>query len=889
MSANPNPAPVVSDLRRWLHSIGVSDTAITEFGIAPLDEAINKKIVHDYRKNYATLAVAYPCMTTTGKTVYRVRQQVEPKDDSNVYSKRHMKTVSPKKPETDEAIKELGELFLYGWAAGKLRDAVKAANGVLNLFEGEKSAWVHFSLTGALNVSAIFGSGNAKLLPTDILKTIGVTQINFYADHDEDDGKEKGAGYKAAWHIWKRCTDAGIECHIYWLKDLAKSRDGFDTVDLAKDLSFVASDYQAAFKALPEMPADELMLYAPPPPAPHRSGESWDTESLFERYIQDVVRSLERRDGRYASRKNSATVKAGCPCGVHTHGETNAHGRISWRNGFPVFLCDVQGSVSWQEIGKAVNQDWEQYKTAERFKQQQDRVLDDAGLTRLVNPKTAEDKIRQFPATTETPAASTTKAAEPLKAPEAPSMPPAPLNIVTAPPKTESAPAPILAQPALYDQALEEHLLGNILRVPKWCKRLKIEPKLFGYSPAQVTAVGITKLMSDGIDITYTGVCAKLRELGFMENVGEAWLKKIHDGAHDDQQTQALFDQVSELAFRREIKAGAPKLTEIADNIHINRDGRLGRIQNLFNDLMGKTLKRDVSVSDIAASIRDYNEEKIFNPDKVRGIATPYNRLTNVLGGLKKGRYMVIGAFTSNGKTTLMFNLGAHALLKERKPNGEPYRILFVSLEMTEDDVVEAFMNYPASMPVAMPEWVKGLSPAQQEEQLLWMDVLSRTKEIAKYENYLHITNANTPAKIRAKIEEIRTEYGEVDMVFVDYLQLMTADKPSGNKTLDIETISRDLKLIANEYKIHVTTATQYPKDASGRDLEDASKWASGIIQDADVVLQIYSETGKSTEGRFVPIWGDVEFRVTKIRKGLPAVCLMTFYRESGIFAERQE
>lgn len=875
MTAQPiatTNTPTIS-WRKWLNAQGITDTAIAEFGIVPIEDS-----GIPYRDNYASVAVAYPCVTTKFEVVMRVRQIPEANDPNNKYCKRHLKESAPSKKD------EQGDLLLYSWGSGKLAAAIKAAKGVLNLFESPKNAWVHFALTGDKNVSALFGTGNGKLLPTDALTAMGVTKVNYYPDHD-------APGYSAAYSVAERCRTAGIACTVYTLENHAAKRGGFDTADLALELGLSVEKYNQVMASLQPMSPDDLALYAPPPAPPARLPSDKYDDSLWDSYVADVERALVRRDGKYAQWKAGATAKGVCPCGQHKHGETNPNGRISERSGYKVFLCDVQGSLDWRDVGSALGVSWDAFKADHNYHAQQDKILDDFGIKRqfekaplnivtLPSNNTADkqeggENISANPSTPVTTAKSENAEKAPLNA------------------KSTAAPAPVkndtsvvFQKPPMYDRALEENLIGNVLREPRWWLKLKsvLSPRSFGTQEAQVVW-GIMERLDRAV--TYATVVAELNRTGLMPSVTEAWLKRVYDGACALEQTEALAERVADFENQRTVYATGERLRDIALNVHIDREGRDGRVRDAVGDLIAPARRKQQTSREIAVEMFDMMEAMLFDPTRLRGLSTGWAGVDAITNGWRDDSYVVFAAPTSGGKSSAMFNSAAHTLIKARKANGAQHRVYICSREMSKVSVLQAL--FQTIMPINYHQLRRGdISKDHAKVAAFWEEVVLKYGEFGRYIDYLHLSDVSTCSAIRNDIDQIALDTGELpSLIITDYLQRMNADKPTASAVTNLESISKGLKDINMDYRIPVLTATQYHRGASGEGLE-GSKGASQIEQDADIYINIKSELGSTPEGRRqYAVWDDVRFLVDKNRGGTLGEVEMEFFRNTTTFVER--
>lgn len=211
-------------------------------------------------------------------------------------------------------------------------------------------------------------------------------------------------------------------------------------------------------------------------------------------------------------------------------------------------------------------------------------------------------------------------------------------------------------------------------------------------------------------------------------------------------------------------------------------------------------------------------------------IPTSLSRLDIKLGGgLKGGRFYVIGARPGVGKSALMGNMAVHAIR-------QGYRALYVSLEMDAREIVTRMISS-----------VSGVTIGRMEGKMLSDDDYTAVVEsyaLMPGERFRFSTMARTPDAVRRAALRMRAHEG-LDVVFVDYLQLLHADGKTSSRVEAVGEISRSLKLLAMELGIPVVTAAQLNRvsanTGSAPKLSDLRESGS-IEQDADVVILLHAK-----------------------------------------------
>jgi replicative DNA helicase len=221
----------------------------------------------------------------------------------------------------------------------------------------------------------------------------------------------------------------------------------------------------------------------------------------------------------------------------------------------------------------------------------------------------------------------------------------------------------------------------------------------------------------------------------------------------------------------------------------------------------------------------------------VTGIKTGLIDLDVLLLGIEKQENVVVAAMTGKGKTSLLFDIARHNVLKQKK------NVAIFSLEMSGEEVARRFIAQEAQI-----ESTKIKTGALSREEWIRFN-----ETIELYENrgriFLSDVRNLTPNTLRAKCLKLQREYG-IDLVILDYLQLMSGGGNFANRALEVGHISRQNKILAGELDVPVISAAQLNRNVDQRaekrpTLSDL-KESSGIEQDANTVIFLhFDEYGK--------------------------------------------
>ena len=226
------------------------------------------------------------------------------------------------------------------------------------------------------------------------------------------------------------------------------------------------------------------------------------------------------------------------------------------------------------------------------------------------------------------------------------------------------------------------------------------------------------------------------------------------------------------------------------------------------------------------------------------------------------------------GKTALMVNLAVNAALKESA------HVAIFSLEMSDDQLTRRMMSSMSH--VDLQKVISSNLEAQE-----WTKLLEGVNVLDKLNIYIDDTAGISPLELKAKARRLKAQQG-LDLIVIDYLQLMEIKGRSENRTQEISAISRSLKAIAKELEVPVVALSQLSRATELRGdkrpiLSDLRE-SGAIEQDADVVLFLYRDEyyNKDTEKRNVG-----EVIIAKHRNGPTGVVELTFLPQFTKFVNK--
>lgn len=254
----------------------------------------------------------------------------------------------------------------------------------------------------------------------------------------------------------------------------------------------------------------------------------------------------------------------------------------------------------------------------------------------------------------------------------------------------------------------------------------------------------------------------------------------------------------------------------------------------IFDIVMQRTGGDDLKhIKEVLSATYEQMEEFARLKGGVSGVPTGFYALDNMLTGLHGGELVLVGARPSMGKTSFAINVLSNAARKGA-------RVAFFSLEMPREQIAMRILCGDSR--VNLQSVRKGL--LRDED---WMKLARSLAPLAATNIYIDDTSGLTPGQMRSRCRRLMMDHG-LDMIMVDYLQLMGSDKKAESRQVEVSEISRTLKAIARELNVPLVALAQLSRANEKRgagglkpmlsDLRDSGS----IEQDADVVMFLHRE-----------------------------------------------
>jgi replicative DNA helicase len=268
----------------------------------------------------------------------------------------------------------------------------------------------------------------------------------------------------------------------------------------------------------------------------------------------------------------------------------------------------------------------------------------------------------------------------------------------------------------------------------------------------------------------------------------------------------------------------------------------------------------------------------------ITGVPTGFQTLDKNTLGLQPGQLIVLAARPSVGKTAFALNIASHAAAKGGK------RVAFFSLEMPSEQLALRMLASEAKL-----DW-RRISQGMLSSYD-WTKIAAQGDRLSAASLWLDDNFVLSPVELRSKCRKLKRENGSIDLVMIDYLQLMHApsDRANQSREQEIATISRSLKSLAKELECPVVALSQLNRGVEKRKGEPPMlsdlRESGAIEQDADIVMFLHrneEDNEKVQQGQSSGDTLEVDLIVAKQRQGPTCTIPLVFFKTTTFFAEME-
>jgi replicative DNA helicase len=392
------------------------------------------------------------------------------------------------------------------------------------------------------------------------------------------------------------------------------------------------------------------------------------------------------------------------------------------------------------------------------------------------------------------------------------------------------------AQGMPHSREAEEAVIGAVLINPEIYYDLAqfLNPDDFYLHRLRFVWEAFTGLHEKRIKIDFLTVSNELESMSRLEEIGGgAYLTALLNQVPTTLHAEDYGRIVESHSVRRKMLTAANQIATLAYQESSSIETVMGEAEKAIFNVSERKLRHEVMpIRSVLSDFYDRIDELSRRDDDIVGVPTGFTDLDKMLGGLQPSDLLIVAGRPGMGKTAWMLTLANNAALQYKK------RVAIFSLEMSNEQVVQRLISQQTGIDSQRLRTGK----LTDEDWPLFthsIEVLGDTRI------YLDDTPALSPLQLRTKCRRLEMEFG-LDLVLVDYLQLMSSESRNENRVQEVSYISRSLKQLARELKVPLIAAAQLSRAVEQRadkepQLSDLRESGS-LEQDSDIVMFIYRD-----------------------------------------------
>jgi len=414
----------------------------------------------------------------------------------------------------------------------------------------------------------------------------------------------------------------------------------------------------------------------------------------------------------------------------------------------------------------------------------------------------------------------------------------------------------------------EEALLGSLLIDPEALFRVMpfLKGEDFYIQKNGWVYQAILSLHERREPVDFVTLCDELERREQLAEVGgAAYLTSLINAVPSAIHAESYAHIIEQAATRRRLISAASQIAQLAYQENEEIELTVDRAEQALFNVSQRRITRDLTpIQDVIRSYYDRIEYLYTHRGEPLGVPTGFTDLDRLLGGLQRSDFVIVAARPSVGKTSLCLSFARNAARFGK-------HVAIFSLEMSNEQIVQRIISAETGIDAQRLR----LGNLHEDE---WPLFIQATGKLSEYPIFIDDTPAISALQLRTKARRLHAEHG-LDLILVDYLQLMTGDTRTENRVQEVSYISRSLKAIARELDLPVVAASQLSRAVEQRTdkrpmLSDLRESGS-LEQDADVVMFIYRDEmyNPNTEQQHI-----AEVIVAKHRNG-PTGMVQLFFR----------
>jgi replicative DNA helicase len=377
--------------------------------------------------------------------------------------------------------------------------------------------------------------------------------------------------------------------------------------------------------------------------------------------------------------------------------------------------------------------------------------------------------------------------------------------------------------------------------------------------------------------VDFLTVCDELERRAQLDEVGgPAFITTLINAVPTSIHAEHYARIVERSATRRRLLEAAGQIAVLAYQEADDVEEVVDHAEQILFGVSERRISRElVPIKQVLSDYYDRIEYLTRHRGEIIGIPTGFTDMDKLLGGLQRSDMIILAARPSVGKTSLALTIAHNAAKKFGQ------RVAFFSLEMSDEQVVQRLISAETGIDA---QRLRRGDIADDE----WSRFMKASSDLAETLFFIDDSPAISALELRTKARRLHAEVG-IDLIVVDYLQLMRGDFRAENRVQEISAISRALKALARELNVPVLALSQLSRGVEARSdkrpiLSDLRE-SGALEQDADVVIFIYRDEmyNENTARKNI-----ADILISKHRNGPTGQVALYFKKELAQFREAE-
>ena len=382
----------------------------------------------------------------------------------------------------------------------------------------------------------------------------------------------------------------------------------------------------------------------------------------------------------------------------------------------------------------------------------------------------------------------------------------------------------------------EQSILGSILLDKEAIITVTetIKPEDFYKEAHKIIYECMMKLNNKNEPIDLITLTEELKKQGHLEDIGGiSYITSLSTIVPTTSNVKYYADIVKEKSVLRKLIRVSNDILNLGYDSSIKVEDILEKAEKQIFDISQEKSSEDFqTINSVLMDTYDTIEKLYTNKEDITGITTGFDDLNKKTNGLQRTDLLLVAARPAMGKTAFSLNLVQNAAL-----HGDATVAVF-SLEMSKEQLVQRMLSAQSHVEL------KKIKTGNLDEND-WPRIIDAMSVLSNANIYIDDTPGIKIGELRSKCRKLKIEKG-LDLILIDYLQLMEGDGGNESRQQEISKISRSLKIIAKELNCPVVALSQLSRAPEQRSdhrpmLSDLRE-SGAIEQDADIVMFLYRD-----------------------------------------------